>query len=66
MVKVVEASRRNGRWPYREARPLEAVLTRIPSESVSKSNETELEESGARRLLAAVDELNARKEHERG
>jgi hypothetical protein len=63
---VVEASGRNGRWPYRKTRLLEAVLTRIPSQPVSKSNETELEEAGARRLLAAVDELNARKEPERG
>jgi hypothetical protein len=62
---VVEASRRHGRWPYRRTRPLEAVLTRIPSGSVSEPNETELEEAGARRLLAAVDELNEREGHER-
>jgi hypothetical protein len=58
LVKVVEASRRDDRWAYRRTRPFETVLTRIPSGSVSEPNETELEEAGARRLLAAVDELN--------
>jgi hypothetical protein len=55
---VVEASRRDDRWAYRRTRPFETVLTGIPSGSVSEPNETELEEAGARRLLAAVDELN--------
>jgi len=55
---VVEASRRDDRWAYRRTRPFETVLTGIPSGSVSEPNETELEEAGARRLLAAMDELN--------
>jgi hypothetical protein len=55
---VVEASRRDDRWAYRRMRPFETVLTRMPSGSMSEPNETELEEAGARRLLAAVDELN--------
>jgi len=59
---VVEASRRDGRLPYRRTSPFETVLTPIPSGSMSKPNETELEEAGARRLLAAVDELNDRRE----
>ena len=55
---MVEASRRDDRWAYRRTRPFETVLTGIPSGSVSEPNETELEEAGARRLLAAMDELN--------
>ena len=55
---MVEASRRDDRWAYRRTRPFETVLTDIPSGSVSEPNETELEEAGARRLLAAMDELN--------
>lgn len=55
---MVEASKRDDRWAYRRTRPFETVLTRIPSGSVSEPNESELEEAGARRLLAAVDELN--------
>jgi hypothetical protein len=34
----------------------------VPKESVSKPPETELEKAGARRLLAAVDELSERPE----
>ena len=55
---MVEASRRDDRWAYRRTRPFETVLTGIPSGSVSEPNETELEEAGARRLLAAMDALN--------
>ena len=58
---MVEASRRNGRGPYPRARPLDTVPTHIPSGFASKPSETELQEAGARRLLAAVDELNERR-----
>ena len=40
------------------------MLTRIPSGSLSETTETELEEAGARRLLAAVDELNEAAAHD--
>ena len=61
---MVEASRRDDRWAYRRTRPFETVLTRIPSGSLSETTETELEEAGARRLLAAVDELNEAAAHD--
>ena len=61
---MVEASRRDDRWAYRRTRPFETVLTRIPSGSPSEPPETELEEAGARRLLAAVDELNEAAAHD--
>jgi hypothetical protein len=64
LVKVVEASRRDDRWAYRRTRPFETVLTRIQSGSVSEPNETELEEAGARRPLAAMDELNEAAAHD--
>ena len=59
---MVEASRRHGRWPCRRTRLIETGMTQVPSGSVFAPSETELEEAGARRLLAAVDELSERRE----
>lgn len=61
---MVEASRRHGRWLCQRTRPIATGLTRISSGSMFALSETELEEAGARRLLAAVDELSERRERQ--
>ena len=62
VMNVVEASRRHNRWPCRRTRPIETRLTLVPRESEYAPAETELLEAGARRLLAALDELSQRGE----
>jgi len=62
-MKVVEASRRHGRWSWRRTHSIATVPTRITEVSASARSETELEEAGARRLLAAVDELGESASH---
>ena len=62
-MKVVEASRRHGRWSWRRMDSVAAGPTRMSDVLTTAPNETELEEAGARRLLAAVDELSERASH---
>jgi DNA repair exonuclease SbcCD ATPase subunit len=62
-MKVVEASRRHGRWSWRKVNSVAAGPTRMSDVLVTAPSEAELEEDGARRLLAAVDELNERGSH---
>jgi hypothetical protein len=57
---VVEASRTHGRWSWRRMDSVAAVSTRMGDLLTTAPSETELEEAGARRLLAAVDGLNER------
>jgi hypothetical protein len=61
---VVEASRRQSSRMQRETHPNGTSVRLVPKESVSEPAETELEKAGARRLLAAVDELSERGEGE--
>jgi hypothetical protein len=56
---VVEASRRDGRWSWRRA-SIATSPSSTTDVSTTTPRETELEEAGARRLLAAVDELGKR------
>jgi hypothetical protein len=60
---VVEASRRQSRWSWRRVNSVAAGPTRMSDALVTAPSEPELEEAGARRLLAAVDELNERGSH---
>ena len=61
-MKVVEASRRQSRWSWRRVNSVAAGPTRMSDALVTAPSEPELEEAGARRLLA-VDELNERGSH---
>ena len=60
---MVEASRRHGRWSWRRMHSVAAGPTRMTDVLTTAPNETELEEAGSRRLLAAVDELSERTSH---
>jgi hypothetical protein len=60
---VVEASRRHDRWSWRRMHSVAAGPTQMRDVLTTAPSETELEEAGARRLLAAVDELNERASH---
>jgi hypothetical protein len=60
---VVEASRRHGRWSWRRMHSVAAGPTGMTDVLTTAPNETELEEAGSRRLLAAVDELSQRTSH---
>jgi hypothetical protein len=60
---VVEASRRHGRWSWRRMHSVAAGPTRMRDVLTTAPSETELEEEGSRRLLAAVDELSERTSH---
>ena len=62
-MKVVEASRRHGRWSWRRMHSVPAGPTRMGDVRTTAPSETELEEAGTRRLLAAVDELSERASH---
>jgi hypothetical protein len=62
-MKVVEASRRHGRWSWRRMHSVAAGPTRMRDVLTTAPSETELEEEGSRRLLAAVDELSERTSH---
>jgi hypothetical protein len=62
-MKVVEASKRHDRWSWRRMHPLAAGPIRMTDVLTTAPNETELEEAGSRRLLAAVDELSDRTSH---
>jgi hypothetical protein len=57
---VVEASRRHDRWSWHRTQSTATSSTSITDVSTTTPSETELEEAGARRLLAAVDELGKR------
>ena len=57
---MVEASRRLGRWSWRRSNSIATSPTSITDVFTTAPSETELEEAGARRLLAAVDELSKR------
>ena len=57
---MVEASRRHGLWSWRRTNSIATSPTSITGVSTTTPSETELEEAGARRLLAAVDELGKR------
>jgi hypothetical protein len=56
---VVEASRRHGRWSWRRT-SIATSPSSTTDVSTTTPSETELAEAGARRLLAAVDELSKR------
>ena len=56
-MKVVEASRRHDRWSWRRMHSVAAGPTRMTDVRTTAPSETELEEAGSRRLLAAVDEI---------
>ena len=60
---MVEASRRHGRWSWRRMNSAAAGPTGMTDVLTTAPNETELEEAGSRRLLAAVDELSERTSH---
>jgi hypothetical protein len=60
---VVEASRRHGRWSWRRMHSVAAGPTRMRDVLTTAPSETELEEEGSRRLLAAVDHLSERTSH---
>jgi hypothetical protein len=60
---VVEASRKQGRWSWRRVHSVPAGPSRMNDVLTTAPSETELEEAGARRLLAAVDELGERASH---
>jgi hypothetical protein len=60
---VVEASRRHGRWSWRRVNSVAAGPTQMSGVLATAPSETELEEAGARRLLAAVDELSQHASH---
>ena len=62
-MKVVEAPRRHGRWSWGRMHFVAAGPTRMSDVLTTAPSETELEEAGARRLLAAVDELSERASH---
>ena len=62
-MKVVEASRRHGRWSWRRMHSVAAGPTCMSDVLTTAPSETELEEEGSRRLLAAVDELSERTSH---
>jgi hypothetical protein len=62
-MKVVEASSRHGRWSWRRVHSVAAGPTRMSDVLATAPSETELEEAGARRLLAAVDELSEHASH---
>ena len=62
-MKVVEASRRQDRWSWRRVHSVAASPTRMTDVLTTAPSETELEEAGSRRLLAAVDELSERTSH---
>ena len=57
---MVEASRRLGRWSWRSTHSIATSPSSTTDVSTTTPSETELEEAGARRLLAAVDELSKR------
>ena len=59
---MVEASRRHGLWSWRRTNSI-ATSPSITGVSTTTPSETELEEAGVRRLLAAVDELSKRASH---
>ena len=60
---MVEASRRQSRWSWRRMHSAAAGPTRMTDVLTTAPSETELEEAGSRRLLAAVDELSERTSH---
>ena len=60
---MVEASRRHGFGSWRRTNSIATSATFITDMSTTAPSETELEEAGARRLLAAVDELGERTSH---
>jgi hypothetical protein len=60
---VVEASRRHGRWSWLRTNSIAASPSSTTDVSTTTPSETELGEAGARRLLAAVDELGKRAPH---
>ena len=60
---MVEASRGHGRWSWRRVNSVAAGPTQMSDVLASAPSESELEEAGARRLLAAVDELNDHESH---
>ena len=60
---MVEASRRHDRWSWRRMHSAAAGPTGMTDVLTTTPNETELEEAGSRRLLAAVDELSERTSH---
>ena len=60
---MVEASRRQSRWSWRRMHSAAAGPTRMTDVLTTAPSETELEEAGSRRLLAAVDELGERRSH---
>ena len=60
---MVEASRRQDRWSWRRVHSVAASPTRMTDVLTTAPSETELKEAGARRLLAAVDELSERASH---
>ncbi len=62
-MKVVEASKRHGRWLWRTTNSIATGPSRITDVSRTASSQPELEEAGARGLLAAVDELSERASH---
>ena len=62
-MKVVEASRRHDRWAWRRMHAIATGPTRVTEVAATAPSETELEEAGSRRLLAAVDELSERASH---
>ena len=59
---MVEASRRHGLWSWRRT-SIATSPSSTTDESTTTPSETELAEAGARRLLAAVDELSERASH---
>ena len=63
---MVEASRRHGRWLCRRTQSIATRPARVTGKSLFAQNETELEKAGARRLLAAVDELSERERRQLG
>jgi hypothetical protein len=62
-MKVVEASKRHGRWSWRRTSSIATGPHRITDLPRTAPSQHELEEAGARRLLAAVDELSERASH---
>jgi hypothetical protein len=62
-MKVVEASKRHDRWSWRRMHSVPPDPTRMSDVLTTAPSETELEEAGTRRLLAAVDELSERASH---
>ena len=60
---MVEASRRHDRWSWRRMHSVAAGPTRMRDVLTTAPSETELEEAGSRRLLAAVDELGESTSH---